>query len=278
MSILGSRPPSETSLRLRRAPSVVSLWLGGATLLWGLYTLVFESAGGDDALHGAVHALANVVPLVGLSFGLRVILKGEVMRHSPAIQSGCHAVLAICFAFLWYASLVVLLALVSGISGTGFAIRGFSGPALTWQIFQGLILYAAIAAVCYAVRGAREASQVEIIASPQRAPPMARYLIRRGEALTPVEVSQIIALTGAQDYAEVATTRGTHLVRLSLAELEARLDPDSFVRVHRSTIINLAHLERTEPAGGGRLLAHLSNGQIAQVSRSGAQNLRRFVV
>jgi two-component system LytT family response regulator len=65
---------------------------------------------------------------------------------------------------------------------------------------------------------------------------------------------------------------------MSLGELEARLDPTSFVRVHRSAIINLGRLERTEPAGGGRLLAHMSNGETIQVSRAGAQALRRFLI
>lgn len=298
MSPARSPTSGETPPPPRRAPSVVSLWLGGAVLLWGLYALVFASAGGDDLAHGAAHALANVAPLMLLAAGVRGLLKGEVMQRSTPVQAAWHALLAICFAFLWYAALVVTLAILRGLQGQGFAIQGFSGPALTWQVFQGLILYAAIAAVCYAVRGAREAAQVTLVAGPQWPPlqsvahqsmapqsiapqsiaPMTRYLIRQGEALTPVEFSQIIALTGAQDYAEVATTQGVHLVRLSLAELEARLDPDSFVRIHRSTIINLAHLKHTEPAGGGRLLAHLSNGQVAQVSRSGAQALRRFVV
>jgi two-component system, LytTR family, response regulator len=69
-----------------------------------------------------------------------------------------------------------------------------------------------------------------------------------------VEVDEIVMIAGAQDYAEVSTTDGRkHLVRMSLAEFEQRLPDDSFVRVHRSTIINIAHLGRAEPIGSGRL-------------------------
>ena len=65
---------------------------------------------------------------------------------------------------------------------------------------------------------------------------------------------------------------------MSLAELEARLDPATFVRVHRSAIINLRRLAKAEPAGAGRLVAHVTSGDVVQVSRSGAQTLRQLIV
>ncbi len=261
-----------------RAPSIVTLWLAGTGLLWAVYTFVFISTTNGGLGQAAADAFCNVLPLSLLAIAVRAVLKAEVMRRSATVQTLWHLALSIGFSFTWYATLVLLLAVGGNLRGARFEITGFHGPALTWQVFQGLLIYVAIAATCYAVRGGREAATVTIVQERAVAPTLTRYLIRRDDELTPVDVDQIVSISGAQDYAEVVTTRGRHLVRLSLAELEARLDPTRFVRVHRSTIINLHRLERTEPAGGGRLLAHMTDGSTVPISRSGVQELRRFVV
>ena len=96
--------------------------------------------------------------------------------------------------------------------------------------------------------------------------------------MRPVEVRRIVTITGAQDYSEVTTLEGRHLVRMGLGEFEERLDSHRFIRVHRSAIINFDHLDRLEPAGGGRMIAHMASGDSIEVSRSGAQALRSFIV
>ncbi len=257
---------------------MAALWIGGALLLSLLYAGVFVGTGRDAPGRALLHGAANALPVALLAVAIRALLRGEVMKRSTPVQAAWHAGLAAAFAFLWYASLVIVLAGVGRLDGRAFELTGFTGPALTWQVFQGLILYAAIAAVCYAVRGGREAAQVTLVAPAPAAPPLVRYLIRQGEDITPVEVDDIVTITGAQDYSEVSTVAGRHLVRLSLAEFEARLDPHAFVRVHRSSLINLRRLDRAEPAGGGRLLAHMDNGEAVAVSRTGAQGLRRLIV
>jgi len=119
-----------------------------------------------------------------------------------------------------------------------------------------------------------EAAAVTIVAST----PLRRYLTRIGDEIVPINVCEIVSITGAQDYAEVATLAGRHLVRMSLSEFERRLDPSRFVRVHRSTIVNFDHFARAEPAGNGRMLAHMVTGDVVQVSRAGAQTLRALIV
>ena len=277
-----NRPPAPAdSLRLPApgaAPSIVSLWLAGTGLLWALYAFVFVSTTNAGLGQAVGDAFCNVLPLSLLAVAVRAVLKAEVMRRSTAVQTLSHTGLAVGFSFTWYATLVLLLAVSGDLRGWEFRIIGFHGPALTWQVFQGLLIYVAVAATCYAVRGGREAATVTIVEERAAPPALTRYLIRQDDELTPVDADEIVSISGAQDYAEVVTTRGRHLVRLSLSELEARLDPTRFVRVHRSTIINLHRLQRTEPAGGGRLVAHMTNGYAVAVSRSGVQELRRFVV
>lgn len=257
-------------------PTVLTFWAGGTFLLWLLYTFVFTQTLGESITQAMLDGAASVLPLALLATAMHSLIKAQVMPRSVPVQTMMHAGLAIVFAVTWYALVLVMLAFFTGVQGGGFRVAGFSAVAFTWQVFQGLILYAAIAATCYAVRGGRQAAEVAIVTAP---PPLERYLTRTGEEMVPVSVRDIVAITGKQDYSEVQTLDGgRHLVRLSLGEFERRLDAARLLRVHRSAIVNFDHVARVEPAGGGRLLAHMATGEIVQTSRSGTQLLRQFVV
>lgn len=250
------------------------LWAVGSALLAALYAFVFWVTGVPPAW-ALVAAIANVAPLSVLALVAHALLKTHVMPLSVERQIVIHVLAAPAFAVAWYAITLILLAFFNGLQSGDYSVNGFSGPAFVWQSFQGLILYALVAATCYAIRGGRMAAEAQIVSQGQA---LERYLVRDGEGMSPIAVEDIVSITGAQDYSEVATASGRHLVRMSLGEFETRLEPKVFLRVHRSTIINFARLERAEPAGGGRMLAHMDNGEIVQVSRSGAALLRSFVV
>ena len=257
-------------------PSVLQLWLGGAFLLWQLYALVFVITSGASWPRSLVDAAANVMPLVMLAAAVHRFLGDAMVRSPVRRQMLMHLFLAPAFALIWYSLIVVLLGFVGGLRDAGFAPEGFSGPAATWQMFQGLIIYALVAAVCYAVRGGREASQATLVDSMTRS--LSHYLIKDGEGLRPIDVAELVSITGAQDYSEVAMVGGgRHLVRMSLGEFERSLDSARFVRVHRSAIINLDYLDLAESAGGGRMIARMSAGPDVQVSRSGAAALKELI-
>lgn len=65
---------------------------------------------------------------------------------------------------------------------------------------------------------------------------------------------------------------------MTLAEFAQSLDSAKYVRVHRSWIVNTHRVARAEPAGGGRLLLHMENGQTVSTSRDGARQLRGRVL
>ena len=255
-------------------PSGITLWVVGTILLWAMYSFVFVVTADQSIIVAMIDALANVAPLAVLALAASALIKTHVMPHSVITQGLLHSGLALLFAMTWYSLVLVLLAFFSGLRGKGFAVSGFSGPAFTWQVFQGLIIYALVAATCYAIRGGRQSVNVAIMTGP----PLERYLTRAGDEMVPVAVRDIVSITGAQDYAEVTTLTGKHLVRMSLGEFERRLDTSRFVRVHRSTIVNFDHLDRAEPAGSGRMIVHMVNGETVPVSRAGAQTLRSFMV
>lgn len=257
-----------------RRPEWSGLWAGGTLLAWLLYTAVFFATTPIALGYAAVDAAANVAPLAMLAAALHIIIGRWVLPQSVGAQFAQHTGLAIAFSVTWYALTIVLLSFVHGLLDAEWTIYPFSGLAFTWQTFQGLILYGLIAATCYALRGGRVAVPITIVQAPQ----LSRYLIRDDDGLRPINVEEIVTITGAQDYAEVATDSGRHLVRMSLGEFEKRLDGAWFLRVHRSAIINFNRLVRTEAAGSGRMLAHMTNGDVVPISRSGAQLLRSLAV
>jgi hypothetical protein len=93
----------------------------------------------------------------------------------------------------------------------------------------------------------------------------------RGVELTPL--NDIVAIIGADDYAELRLRGGRSLLHAArLERLETQLPP-SFVRVHRSAIANLAHVERLE-RDGARWKLHMGEGPALHVSRSRLAALR----
>lgn len=255
-------------------PSALTLWLCASFGVWVLYLLVFLQVPGNTLGDATINALANVVPLAVLAAGVHWLVKRQVMQRSVAAQIIGHLAVGAAFTVLWFALVTALLSLIRAASGGPLDLTGFTGGAFVWQALQGLVLYWAVAATTYAVRGGRSAAPVTIVS----AAPLERYLTRTGDDIAPVHVRDIVLIAGAQDYAEVTTLSGTHLVRMSLGEFEQRLDPARFIRVHRSHIINIDHLDHAEPAGGGRLVAHMVTGAVVPLSRSGSQALRQLIV
>jgi two-component system LytT family response regulator len=93
-----------------------------------------------------------------------------------------------------------------------------------------------------------------------------RLSLKQGDRTIVLRMDEIVWIE-AQDYCVmVHSTRGRHLVRGSLTALEEQLDPDTFVRAHRTAIVNLEHVRETQERDGLRLM--LSDGADVGVSRS----------
>lgn len=106
-------------------------------------------------------------------------------------------------------------------------------------------------------------------------PYLSRLLVRRGERMTFVAAEEIDWIA-ARDYcAVVHAGRESHVLRESLTELERRLDPRSFVRVHRSAIVNLSHVREIQPFFNGQYVLILRSGARVTVSRRRRAALER---
>jgi two-component system LytT family response regulator len=90
--------------------------------------------------------------------------------------------------------------------------------------------------------------------------------------LAPQEITHL-ELDGA--LVTVHTVRGDFLCDLPLQELEQQLAPHGFVRAHRRTLLNLAHVTRLEPVETGGFVARTAGGHAVEVSRLAARTLRK---
>ncbi|CAN5140927.1 LytTR family DNA-binding domain-containing protein [soil metagenome] len=104
--------------------------------------------------------------------------------------------------------------------------------------------------------------------------PISRLFVRQGRAIVPLAVAQIVWFEALGDYVAVHSAGTTQLLHLSLNRLEARLDPQRFLRIHRTHIVNLDQVRAFRRQDGGGLAAEMLDGSLLAVSRAKAQALR----
>ena len=105
--------------------------------------------------------------------------------------------------------------------------------------------------------------------------PLTRVFVRDRDSLLPIMVQDIVRLEACDDYTQIHANQKKFLIHLGLSEFTARLDPTSFLRVHRSHTVNLNHVISAEEFDR-RLVLHFSDGSEVTASRSGTQQFRKL--
>ncbi len=92
-----------------------------------------------------------------------------------------------------------------------------------------------------------------------------------------VDVDSIERIEAAGDYMVIYTADNSLILRETMKDLERRVDPRSFQRVHRSTIVNLDQVRQVRPHTNGECFLVLESGAEVKVSRSYRDVVARFV-
>jgi len=92
-----------------------------------------------------------------------------------------------------------------------------------------------------------------------------------------VEVDSIEHIEAAGDYMCIYTGDNSLILRETMKDLERRLDPKNFQRVHRSTIVNLNQVRQVKPHTNGECFLMLESGAEVKVSRSYRDVVARFI-
>ena len=95
--------------------------------------------------------------------------------------------------------------------------------------------------------------------------------------LRPVPVDQIDYITSDGPYAELHVGDRRYVIREAMQTLEERLDPNQFMRVHRSVIVRLALVDVLHRGAGGDYELQLKNGLKLRVSRSRREALEKWL-
>jgi two-component system, LytTR family, response regulator len=101
-----------------------------------------------------------------------------------------------------------------------------------------------------------------------------RIAIKSVGEISFVKVSEIDWIEAADYYACLHVAAHTHLLRRSMSELEQDLDPKSFCRIHRSTIVNLARVQKMEISADGEYEVLLDTGAKLRLSRRYTKELQ----
>lgn len=92
------------------------------------------------------------------------------------------------------------------------------------------------------------------------APFLERLPFRTRDGVQFLDVARITHFIARDRLTHAVTAGGAHVVDYGLADLEARLDPAKFLRIHRAALLNLDHVGEIQPWPGGRLLVRIKDG------------------
>ena len=102
--------------------------------------------------------------------------------------------------------------------------------------------------------------------------------VQKSEKLFNLPVEEIVYLEASGDYTVITTKNDQFVSSSGIGKLEEIMDPESFIRVHRSTIINLNYLKEIERHFNGGMVVKMQSGKSFPVSRTYAKQIRKKVV
>jgi two-component system LytT family response regulator len=164
-----------------------------------------------------------------------------------------------------------------------YAVRAFDIHAVDYVLkpFDDRRLLAAIARAKQRIATAARPGErlVDLLADRERTRAyVQRFFVRNRDKTVIVDARDVDCLDAADDYVELHVGTTVHILRERLAELELRLDPARFVRIHRSTIVNLTRVREIHPLVRGDALVMLDGGAAFRCSRSRRGELERRLV
>ena len=104
-----------------------------------------------------------------------------------------------------------------------------------------------------------------------------RLVVKDGTRVYVIPVAKLDYAEAQDDYVALSTEGKKHLKQQTISSLETALDPQRFLRIHRSYIVNLERVTKIEPYSKDQYVVVLGGGLQLPVSRSGYTRLRAFL-
>ena len=175
-----------------------------------------------------------------------------------------------------FAAAVVMALAISGMHYTGMAAMSMSpatvvidygAPTLSPQIMAILVAVTAFLIFGFTLlvalpdRPESPVTQAEVdgpdmtvvdavdqaaVSQPQKSDDLTRLPVQKNKATLLLDLGDVVSIQAEGHYTRVYDGQENYFCSISLSELESRLDPDTFLRVHRSHIVNLDYAKSLE--------------------------------
>lgn len=104
-----------------------------------------------------------------------------------------------------------------------------------------------------------------------------RLVVRTSGRVIFLDLQEIDWIEAAANYVRLHVGKDSFLLREGIGQLSAKLDPDRFVRIHRSSIVNVNRIRELQPCDSGEYIAVLKNGKELSCSRGCRPQLLRLI-
>jgi two-component system, LytTR family, response regulator len=112
------------------------------------------------------------------------------------------------------------------------------------------------------------------LSAPQKY--LARVALRSAGKISFVNVDDIQYVQAAENYVQLHLKNARHLLHVPIITLEASLDPEMFLRIHRSMIVNVKEIQELETGPHGEYVVVLKGGAKLQSSRSYHEKIKQW--
>jgi two-component system LytT family response regulator len=106
---------------------------------------------------------------------------------------------------------------------------------------------------------------------------ISRLMIKTASRVFFLKVDEIDWIEAADYYVKLHVGRKSHLLRETMSEMEAKLAPEQFIRIHRSAIVNLDRVKEMHTHFNGEYLVILQDGTELKLSRSRREQLQQML-
>ena len=165
-----------------------------------------------------------------------------------------------------------------------YAIRAFEAHALDYLLkpFNQERLHKAIQRVKTELLKSHEQSIrsriLDLLDTTRRdSKQLRRLVIRTSGRVIFLDLNEIDWIEAAANYVRLHSGKDSYLLREGIGHLAAKLDPERFVRIHRSFIVNVSRIRELQPCDSGEYIAVLKNGRELSCSRGCRSQLLRLI-
>jgi two-component system LytT family response regulator len=107
---------------------------------------------------------------------------------------------------------------------------------------------------------------------------LTRFMIRSSGRVEFIKASDVDWIAADDYYIKLHVGAKSHLLRISMNELEEKLDPKQFLRIHRSSIVNFDRVKELHQNPSGEYVVVLKNGTELKLSRSRRERLEELLM